>query len=184
MTLNDPDYPPNEEQKIDWFLDAVTEKTDESVHATCSDANIAGTLTFNKLVKFYTHKYFSRYPQFQISKLMGNDKKSTVTNNSTTFGNRGSNGRQSWKGKGKDPFHSHQSRHQGTKGKWKEKGSPRYTNKGKGKGNKQGVGNRHKPKEPCAYCHKDGHEARECHKRLCDEKQGKKKTEQNNHFPR
>ena len=26
MTLNDPDHPPNEEQKIDWFLDTVTEK--------------------------------------------------------------------------------------------------------------------------------------------------------------
>jgi hypothetical protein len=51
MAHNDPINPPTEEEKIDWFLDTVTEKTYESVHATCSDANITGTLTFNKLVK-------------------------------------------------------------------------------------------------------------------------------------
>jgi hypothetical protein len=180
MTLNDPDHPPNEEQKIDWFLDTVTEKTYESVHATCSDANIAGTLTFNKLVKLYTHKCFSRYPQFQISELVGNDKKSTVTNNSTTFGHRGSHGRQQWKGKGKgSPIHP-QSRHQGPKGKGKRKGFSHTHNKGQGKGNKQGPGNRQKQKEPCAYCHKNGHEARECRKRLYDEKQGTLKKDQTN----
>ena len=162
MSLNDPDNPPNEEQKIDWFLDTVTEKTYESVHATCSDSNIAGTLTFNKLVKLYTHKCFSRYPQFQISELVGNDKKSTVTNNSTTFDNRESNGRQQWKGKGKGPHSHYQSRQQGSKGKGKGKSFQRPNNKGKGKGNRQGPGNRQKPKDSCAYCHKDGHEAREC----------------------
>ncbi len=58
MSLNDPANPPTEEQKIDWFLDTVTEKTYDSVNATCLDSNIAGTLTFNKLVKLYTHKFF------------------------------------------------------------------------------------------------------------------------------
>jgi hypothetical protein len=134
-----------------------------------------------KLIKLYTYKCFSRYPQFQIAELVGNDKKATVTNNSTTFGNRGSNGRQQWKGKGKGNHSHQQSRHQDAKGKGKGKSFQRPNNKGKGKGNRQGQGNRQKPKDSCAYCHKDGHEARECRKRLYDEKQGKKKPEQNNH---
>jgi hypothetical protein len=83
MAHNDPTHPPTEEQKIDWLLDTVTDRTYESVHATCSDANIAGTLTFNKVIKLYTHKCFSRYPQFLLSELVGTTK-SQLTNNSTT----------------------------------------------------------------------------------------------------
>ena len=59
MAHNDPNNPPTDEEKIDWFLDTVTEKVYDSVNATCSDANIAGTLTFNKLVKLYVHKCFA-----------------------------------------------------------------------------------------------------------------------------
>jgi hypothetical protein len=96
MAHNDPINPPTEEEKIDWFLDTVTEKVYDSVNATCSDANIAGTLTFNKLVKLYVHKCFSKYPQFQLTELVGN-KSSIITNNSTfTHGGRFNNG----KGKG------------------------------------------------------------------------------------
>jgi hypothetical protein len=54
---NRPHQPPTEEQKIDWFLDAVQEHTYESVHASCV-AHIEGTLTFAKLVKLYTRKCF------------------------------------------------------------------------------------------------------------------------------
>jgi hypothetical protein len=58
MAHNRPLQPPSEEQKIDWFVDTVHEHTYESVHATCVDKHIEGTLTFAKLVKMYTHKCF------------------------------------------------------------------------------------------------------------------------------
>ncbi len=109
MSHNNPDNPPTEEQKIDWFLDSVTEKTYDSVNATCSDANIAGTLTFNKLVKLYTHKCFSRYPQFQITALAGNDNMSSITNNSTIFGQWGQHEKHNGKGKGRG--HSNSQHH-------------------------------------------------------------------------
>jgi hypothetical protein len=69
MAHNRPLQPPSEEQKIDWFLDTVHERTYESVHATCVDQHIEGILTFAKLVKMYIHKCFQKYPQFQISEI-------------------------------------------------------------------------------------------------------------------
>jgi hypothetical protein len=77
MSHNDPLNPPTEEQRIDWFLDSVTEQTYESVQATCSEGNIEGTLTFNKMVKLFTHKCFQRYPEFQIKELVEASTKST-----------------------------------------------------------------------------------------------------------
>jgi hypothetical protein len=76
MTHNDPQNPPSasEEQRIDWFLDSVTEKSYDSIQATCSDANIGGTLTFNKMIKLFTHKCFQRYPHFQIQELVSTNK--------------------------------------------------------------------------------------------------------------
>jgi hypothetical protein len=76
MAHNDPQNPPSEEQRIDWFLDSVTEKTYDSIQATCSDANIGGTLTFNKMIKLFTHKCFQRYPHFQIQELISTTKSS------------------------------------------------------------------------------------------------------------
>ncbi len=110
MSLNDPANPPTEEQKIDWFLDTVTEKTYDSVNAICSDSNIAGTLTFNKLVKLYTHKCFSRYPQFQITELMGDNKKSPITNNSTTVAHGRRQQNNYGKGKGRGQSSSYNNR--------------------------------------------------------------------------
>jgi hypothetical protein len=54
-------------------------------HATCSDAKLAGTLTFNKVIKLYTHKCFSKYPQFQLSELVGTTKTPLTNNSTTTF---------------------------------------------------------------------------------------------------
>ncbi len=127
MSHNNPENPPTEEQKIDWFLDSVSEKTYDSVNATCSDANIAGTLTFNKLVKLYTHKCFSRYPQFQITALVGNDNKSSITNNSTIFEQWGHYEKRNGKGKGRGHSNSQHHRHTHDKGsKGKGKGFPRH----------------------------------------------------------
>jgi hypothetical protein len=180
MSLNDPANPPTEEQKIDWFLDTVTEKTYDSVNATCSGSNIAGTLTFNKLVKLYTHKCFSCYPQFQITELMGDTKKSPITNSSTTVEHGRRQHKNYSKGKGQGQSYSHSPLNINVKGEGKGKGLPRPNQKGKGKGNRNGQGQRHHTKAPCAYCQKDGHEAREYRKRLYDEKHGTQKKEQTN----
>jgi hypothetical protein len=37
LAHNNPNKPPTDEQNVDWFLDSVTEKTYDSVHATCTD---------------------------------------------------------------------------------------------------------------------------------------------------
>ena len=44
MAHNNPTTPPTDENKIDWFLDSVTEKAYDSVHATCSDKLLEGEL--------------------------------------------------------------------------------------------------------------------------------------------
>jgi hypothetical protein len=66
MAHNNPSKPPTEEEKIDWFLASVTERTYESVHTSCTDEQLEGTLTFAKVIKLYTHRCFLRYPHFQL----------------------------------------------------------------------------------------------------------------------
>jgi hypothetical protein len=102
ISYNDPLHPPSEEQKIDWFLDSVTERAYDSVQATCSAENIEGKLTFQKMVKLFTHKCFQRYPDFHIHELVNptSKDKSTLTNNSTTIMNRGRHGNGRGRGKG------------------------------------------------------------------------------------
>jgi hypothetical protein len=81
MAHNNPTKPPTEEQKIDWFLDSVTEKSYDSVYANCTMNLLEGDLTFAKVIKLYTHRCFQRYPHFQVDDLDTTPK--TVTNNST-----------------------------------------------------------------------------------------------------
>jgi hypothetical protein len=69
MAHNNPDKSPTEERKIDWFLDSVTEKIYDSVHATCTDKLLDGDLTFAKTIKLYNHRCFQRYPHFQLEDL-------------------------------------------------------------------------------------------------------------------
>jgi hypothetical protein len=64
MAHNNPDKPPTDEREIDWFLDSVTEKIYDSVHATCTDKLLDGDLTFAKAIKLYTHRCFQRYPSW------------------------------------------------------------------------------------------------------------------------
>jgi hypothetical protein len=177
MAQNDPANPPSEDQKIEWFLDTVTERTYESVQATCSDVNIGGTLTFNRMVKLFTHKCFQKYPDFQIQELVNPKHKTSISNNSTYV----KGGRSNRKGKGKGRGHPQSSDHRSNdrnreKGKASNHGQHKRPNKGKGKGKSRGRGNR--TRDPCSYCAKDGHEARECRKRISDEK--KKEPQSNN----
>jgi hypothetical protein len=37
MAHNDPHHPPTDKQKVDWFLDSVTEKIYDSVHTNCTE---------------------------------------------------------------------------------------------------------------------------------------------------
>jgi hypothetical protein len=178
MSHNDPLHPPTEEQRIDWFLDSVTERTYDSVQATCSEGNIEGTLIFNKMVKLFTHKFFQRYPEFQIKELVDPSTKTTVTNNSTTtYDRRGRNKGGKGKGRGNPSKGNHHHGHKGhrtNKGKGTGKGD-KGRPKGKGKTNRPTLGN--PITDTCSYCQKPGHQNRECRKRLYDEK---KKTQTNN----
>jgi len=75
-------YNPEQEEKIDWFLASVHEKTYEAMHAHCINLQLQGTLTFAQLIKLYTHQCFSRYPHFQVEDLTKGEK---YTMNSTRF---------------------------------------------------------------------------------------------------
>jgi len=179
MAHNNPTKPPTEEQKIDWFLDSVTEKTYDSVHSTCTDKLLEGDLTFAKVLKLYTHRCFQRYPHFQVEDIDKDDKK-TISNNSTTLRRSRDKGT---KGKGR-PNHgrgrggSRNSRHstssqQPRDTRQKGKGNPdRPQTKGKGKdtSSSRNTGNRQPKLDPCSYCGGASHNARNCFKRLADDK--------------
>ena len=79
-------FVPTQEEKIDWFLASVHERTYEAMHAHCINLQLQGTLTFSQLIKLYTHQCFSRYPHFQIEDLTRGEK---YTNNSTRFQGKG-----------------------------------------------------------------------------------------------
>ena len=59
MAHNNPSKPPTEEQKIDWFLESDTERTYDSVHATCTDKLLEGDLTFAKNAEIIYTQVFS-----------------------------------------------------------------------------------------------------------------------------
>jgi hypothetical protein len=181
MAHNNPTKPPTEEQKIDWFLDSVTEKTYDSVHSTCTDKLLEGDLTFAKVLKLYTHRCFQRYPHFQVEDIDKDDKK-TISNNSTTFRRprdkrtRGKGRPGIGKGRGgqRNPRSSTSSNPpRSLDHRPKSKGnSDRQHNKGKGKDNSSSrhTGNRQPKLDPCSYCGGASHNSRNCFKRLADDK--------------
>ncbi len=60
--MGDCGEPPNDEKKIDWFLDTVSEPTYEAVNTHFVLLHQEGTLTFPQMAKLYTNKCFARYP--------------------------------------------------------------------------------------------------------------------------
>ncbi len=176
MAHNNPTKPPTEENKIDWFLDSVTEKTYDSVHATCTDKLLEGDLTFAKVVKLYTHRCFQRYPHFQVEDIdQNNPHNKTLSNNSTHIrrnkGDKGKGAVSTGRGRDRDRQHrDHNKRSDSTRSqKGKGNGNTR-SNKGKGKSKSRNTGNRQTQEEPCTYCGGHNHHARTCYKRLEDEK--------------
>jgi hypothetical protein len=170
MAHNNPDKPPTEEMKIDWFMDSVTEKTYDSVHTACTDKLLDGGLTFAKVTKLYTHRCFQRYPHFQLDDDLEHPTK-TISNNSNSYHDgRRDNGKGKGSGRGRlpqpnsggrgrtrTPYNRSLSRspHKG-KGKGKSKSN---TPRDKGKspyrtptGDRTQTGTPHKAKETCSYC--------------------------------
>ncbi len=80
---NDLNKPPTDEDKVDWSLASVTEKTYDSVHASYTDKQLDGVVTFARVVKLYTHRCFQKYPHFQLDDLT-QDKKE-LSNNANSF---------------------------------------------------------------------------------------------------
>ncbi len=115
LAHNNPNKPPTDEQKVDWFLDSVTEKTYDSVHATCTDKLLDGDLSFAKVIKLYTHRCFQRYPHFQLDDLESDIKK-PVSNNYASI----ENSREREKGKGRGRTQT------GDKGKGRGRNHNRY----------------------------------------------------------
>ncbi len=188
MAHNNPSEQPTQEQKIDWFLDSVTEKTYDSVHTNCTMKLLEGDLTFAKVIKLYTHRCFQRYPHFQVDDLDTTPK--TITNNSTHVHHNPRNNRDRGRGhhntgRGRGLNRSRGSRHSSysssrdtdRRPKGKGKGSGRQKGKGKGKSPSTAPGQRTpKDRDRCAYCGGGNHDARTCYKRIADEKSKTPKT--------
>jgi hypothetical protein len=164
---------------VDWFLASVKDRAYDSVHANSTDKQLEGTLTFTRVIKFYTHRCFQLYPHFQLDDLQ-HDKKD-FSNNAMAIRNHAyekGKGRDAGKGRGRDRSRNpnrnrpHQPRNPETKQKGKGKGR---SQKGKSTSTNRTSGDR-KPKEPCSYCGGTNHSARTCHKRQNDEKNEKNKT--------
>jgi hypothetical protein len=99
--------------------------------------------------------------------------------------NRGRHGNGRVRGKGQNPKSYSGQQNKSQKGQRAPKGNGKSKHngikgqaKGKGKTPYRPTGNRNST--PCGYCQKPGHEARECRKRLYDEKQKTTTTVTNN----
>jgi hypothetical protein len=112
-------YNPEQEEKIDWFLASVHERTYEAMHAHCINLQLQGTLTFAQLIKLYTHQCFSRYPHFQVEDLTKGEK---YMMNSTRF--NGKNKRRQLETYNRDARGNYRNNDQGkAKGRLKIKGT-------------------------------------------------------------
>jgi hypothetical protein len=89
---------PDEEQKMDWFMQSVHERIYEATRANCTNLMLEDNLTFGKIVKLYTHACFDRYPHFQTME-MEDSKGNRYTNNSTKFNNKKGKGFQNGQGR-------------------------------------------------------------------------------------
>jgi hypothetical protein len=110
---------------------SVKDRAYDSVHANCTDKQLEDTLTFARVIKFYTHRCFQLYPQFQLDDLQ-HDKKD-FNNNAMTIRNHAyekGKGRDTCKGKGRgrdrsqnpNRNRSHPPRNSETRQKGKGKG--------------------------------------------------------------
>jgi hypothetical protein len=144
---------PDQEQKIDWFLASVHERTYEAMLAHCINLMLQNTLTFGQMVKLYTHQCFSKYPQYQVEDLT---RESKYSNNSNRVKGKGKrhpqtavyrreNGRHGQQDKGKGRGSYYKRDYQGDRKHYQESysGKGKFTQNStytKGKGRAKGKG--------------------------------------------
>ena len=198
MAHNNPSKPPTEEEKIDWFLASVTERTYESVHTACTDKQLEGTLTFAKVIKLYTHRCFQRYPHFQLDDLEAHESTKPLSNNSNSSFIRPS--KEKGKGQGRGRVTQNRTAHSRDRQRPRNSSSNNtHPSSSKGRGKGKPSGNRgnstptdtRKPKDanptktptgdPCSYCGRNNHNARNCYKRQEDEKKKSTSTHKQAH---
>ncbi len=92
------EQPPTEEEKLDWFMDSITEPIYEYTKQHCKHLRLLGNLTYPVMANLYKLTCFEKYPHFHVKAQNGiNDTGlKTLINNSSSHG-RGRN-----KGKAKD----------------------------------------------------------------------------------
>ena len=135
MAHNNPSKPPTKEEKIDWFLASVTERTYESVHTACTDKQLEGTLTFAKVIKLYTHRCFQRYPHFQLDDLDATDSTKPLSNNANSTFIRSPKGKGKGQGRGRTNHHRPDHSRDRSHPRPSSSNTPRHSYpKGRGKG--------------------------------------------------
>ncbi len=187
MAHNNPSKSPTEEEKIDWFLASVTERTYESVHTSCTDKRLEGTLAFAKVIKLYTHRCFQRYPHFQQEDLDATDSTKPLSNNANSTFIRSPKGKGKGQDRGRTTPHRpdlsrDRSRPRHSSSRPSRPSTPKECGKVKPSGHRgsPAPNDNRKPKEvafaktptgdPCSYCGRTNHNARNCYKRQEDEK--------------
>jgi hypothetical protein len=109
------DQPPTEE-KIDWFMDSITEPIYEYTKQHCKHLRLLGTLTYPMMANLYNLNCFEKYPHFHVKAQNGMDGKSLTNNSRNTSHGRG-------------------------RGKGKGQGRNRDQERDKGRGDRQSKGN-------------------------------------------
>ena len=71
--------PPTEEEKLDWFLDSVTEPIYEYTKQHCKHLKLLGTLTYAIMANLYKLTCFEKYPHFHVK--AHSDTEKTLINN-------------------------------------------------------------------------------------------------------
>ncbi len=103
-----------EEEKLDWFMDSITETIYEYTKQHCKNLKLLRTLTYSVMMaNLYKLTCFEKYPHFHVKAQGGTTNKTLLTNNS---------------------LHSH--------GRGRGKGFGRHRSNDRSKGDTQGKGNR------------------------------------------
>jgi hypothetical protein len=58
--------PPTEEEKLDWFMDSITEPIYEYTKQHCKHLRLLGTLTYLVMDNLYKLTCFEKYPHFHV----------------------------------------------------------------------------------------------------------------------
>ena len=110
--------PPTDEEKLDWFLDSVTEPIYEYTKQHCKHLRLMGTLTYAVMANLYKLTCFEKYPHFHVKAQTASDK--TLINNALHSHSQG-------RGRGRRQGHDND------KGKGRQKGKGDRQGKGKAK---------------------------------------------------